>query len=147
MEKIKTDIYTIGHKNPDADSVCSAIAMAELRGCIAAAAGNLNRETDYILETFGVKGPVILDDITGKTLILVDHNKLEHAAKGIHLPVVHLLRGRCGAHLHPDCRAVPVHAEVLRGRHVWSGQGMIEGLARRSAGVCAHTACPEGLGR
>ena len=83
MEKIKTDIYTIGHKNPDADSVCSAIAMAELRGCIAAAAGNLNRETEYILETFGVKGPVILDDLTGKTLILVDHNKLEHAAKGI----------------------------------------------------------------
>ena len=88
MEERNSLIYVIGHKNPDADSVCSAIGMANLRGCIPAAAGNLNRETEYILETFGAAKPEVLADLAGKQLILVDHNKLEHAQKGIGSAVI-----------------------------------------------------------
>ena len=47
-----------------------------------------------------------------------------HVAEGVHLSVVHLLRGRRGTDFHPHRHPVPVHAEVLRGRHVWRGQGL-----------------------
>ena len=75
--------YVIGHRTPDADSVCSAIGLARLRGCVPAIAGNINRETEYILETFGVEIPALLEDVSGCRLILVDHNKRHHAAEGI----------------------------------------------------------------
>ncbi len=61
--------YVIGHKNPDTDSVCSAIAYAEL--CRAqgqshvspARAGTLNRQTEYVLETLGQDPPELLADV------------------------------------------------------------------------------------
>ena len=48
-------IYVIGHKNPDTDSICSAIAYAELKnllhggGYVAARAGQINQETHELL--------------------------------------------------------------------------------------------------
>ncbi|PLX95817.1 MAG: inorganic diphosphatase [Desulfuromonas sp.] len=64
-----TVTYVIGHKNPDTDSVCSAIAYARLRylqgvsNIEPARAGDLNRQTDYILETLGVSPPTLLADV------------------------------------------------------------------------------------
>ena len=81
MENIQT--YVIGHKTPDADSICSAIGLARLRGCTPARAGQLNRETEYILEYFGAEAPVLIEDLSGLQVILVDHNKHHHAATGI----------------------------------------------------------------
>lgn len=61
-------IYVIGHKNPDSDSICSAIAYASLKArhgenCIAARAGNVNPQTAYVLSRFGVEAPIYLADV------------------------------------------------------------------------------------
>lgn len=55
-------IYITGHKNPDTDSICSAIAYAELKKRHAAHAvpiriGDINRETEFVLKYFGVEAP------------------------------------------------------------------------------------------
>lgn len=62
-------VYVVGHKNPDTDSICSAIAYAALktkltgRSYEARRAGQLNEETQYVLERFGVKAPRLLSDL------------------------------------------------------------------------------------
>lgn len=70
MEKDKTrSVYIIGHKNPDTDSICSALAYAYLKnqveggGYIAARAGQLNQETQYVLNFFQVEAPVYVADV------------------------------------------------------------------------------------
>lgn len=61
-------IYVIGHKNPDTDSICAAIAYAKLKNTlgdphvIACRAGNLNTETRYVLDRFGIDEPELLAD-------------------------------------------------------------------------------------
>ena len=82
-----TEIYIIGHKNPDTDSICSAIAYAyflKLRGTKTKAvrAGALHEETKFVLERFNVMEPELLEDATGKKLILVDHNEKEQRVNG-----------------------------------------------------------------
>jgi manganese-dependent inorganic pyrophosphatase len=65
-------IYVIGHRNPDTDSIASAIAYAELkrqlghRNVIAAAAGEPNPQTRYILERLGIPAPLYLADVHPK---------------------------------------------------------------------------------
>ena len=62
-------VFVIGHKNPDTDSVCAAIAYAELKkeitggNYIAARCGHLNEETQYVLNHFGVEAPRYISDI------------------------------------------------------------------------------------
>lgn len=73
MENIeKRKVYVVGHKNPDTDSICSAIAYAALKQQIAAEdennyfpmrAGMLNEETQYVLKRFGVEEPRILANV------------------------------------------------------------------------------------
>ncbi|MGO8696889.1 MAG: putative manganese-dependent inorganic diphosphatase [Limisphaerales bacterium] len=59
----------IGHKNPDMDSICSALAYARLKqllgtpDVVAARAGNTNARIDYVLTRFGVEAPVFLSDV------------------------------------------------------------------------------------
>ena len=77
-------IYVIGHKSPDSDSVCAAIAVAELKRalgekCEARIAGKINLESRFILEKFGVEIPEILEDASGKEIILVDHTDLSQS--------------------------------------------------------------------
>ena len=61
--------YVIGHKNPDTDSICSAIAYANLKRemtgeeYVAKRAGELNGETAYVLDRFGVEVPGYLGDV------------------------------------------------------------------------------------
>jgi manganese-dependent inorganic pyrophosphatase len=65
-------IYVVGHKNPDTDSICAAISFARLKqrmgmeNVVACRAGKLNRETEYVLNTFGVKPPLFLEDLNLK---------------------------------------------------------------------------------
>ena len=69
--KIKERVYITGHRNPDTDSICSAIAYAELKrqtGCpgreyIAYRAGRINEETKYVLEHFGVEPPQYIETV------------------------------------------------------------------------------------
>ena len=60
-------VIVIGHKNPDTDSICSAIAYARLKEIVTdkphqpRAAGHINGETRYVLQRFGVEGSRYLD--------------------------------------------------------------------------------------
>ena len=62
-------VYVVGHKNPDTDSICSAIAYADLKrkitgeNYIAMRAGMLNEETQYILQRFEVEEPRLLANV------------------------------------------------------------------------------------
>jgi manganese-dependent inorganic pyrophosphatase len=62
-------VYVVGHRNPDTDSICSAIAYARLRqrqGAVEvrpARAGNINRQSEFVLETLGVPVPPLLVDV------------------------------------------------------------------------------------
>ena len=67
----KRRVYVVGHKNPDTDSICSAIAYARLKNIIGRddeeyvprRAGHLNEETHYVLKHFGVEVPKYLSDL------------------------------------------------------------------------------------
>jgi manganese-dependent inorganic pyrophosphatase len=61
-------IYVIGHRNPDTDSICSAIGYAHLKQAlderaVPARAGKLNAETKFVLEYFGVTPPALISDL------------------------------------------------------------------------------------
>lgn len=63
---MKRDIYVTGHKNPDTDSICAAIAYAELKqqlgvSAIACRLGDLNTETDFVLKKFDAEEPMFID--------------------------------------------------------------------------------------
>lgn len=68
-EKKTKKIYVVGHMNPDTDSICSAIAYANLKRIltgekyVAKRAGDINGETKYVLERFGVEVPGYLDNV------------------------------------------------------------------------------------
>ncbi|HPE36120.1 MAG TPA: putative manganese-dependent inorganic diphosphatase [Spirochaetales bacterium] len=65
-------VYVIGHKNPDTDSLASAAAYAHLKQalgmdtCVAARAGRMNPQSEYVFERFGVPFPVFLPDLVPK---------------------------------------------------------------------------------
>ena len=69
MSNDKRKVYVVGHKNPDTDSICTAIAYANLKTKLTQIrheprrAGQLNEETQYVLERFGVKVPLLLSDL------------------------------------------------------------------------------------
>lgn len=69
MKEYNRPISVIGHINPDTDSICSAIAYAELKrkitgkDYIAKRAGQINSETQFVLEHFGVYPPGYLPDV------------------------------------------------------------------------------------
>lgn len=86
------EIFVVGHKNPDTDSVCSAISLAHLWNewkrnkkmekvmkleleAIPAVQGDLNAETKFVLEKFGFKNPQKLLDASEKKIVLVDHTE------------------------------------------------------------------------
>jgi manganese-dependent inorganic pyrophosphatase len=61
-------IYIFGHKNPDTDSVCSAIALSRLKNKMgldtkACSLNQINKETEYALKMYGVEHPIVIEDI------------------------------------------------------------------------------------
>ena len=66
---MKNVIYVTGHKNPDSDSICAAYGYAELKNktseipVVPVRLGNVNRETQYILDRFDVKAPEYLETV------------------------------------------------------------------------------------
>ena len=70
MTTHKRKVTVIGHRNPDTDSICSAIAYAEFKNrlmntdCyVPKRAGDLNSETEFVLQYFGVETPELVYDI------------------------------------------------------------------------------------
>ncbi len=62
-------VYVTGHKNPDSDSICAAYGYAEFKNktgnipAIPVRLGNVNAETQFILDHFGVKAPRLLETV------------------------------------------------------------------------------------
>ncbi|MDL2207189.1 manganese-dependent inorganic pyrophosphatase [Desulfovibrio sp. OttesenSCG-928-M16] len=76
--------FVVGHKNPDTDSVISAIAVADLmtkRGieCKPIIQGPAVPETKFVLDKFGLAEPEVVTSVAGKQVILVDHSDLAQA--------------------------------------------------------------------
>ncbi|SFT36509.1 manganese-dependent inorganic pyrophosphatase [Selenomonas sp. GACV-9] len=84
-------IYTIGHRNPDTDSICSAIGYAHLKqalgqNVVPARAGKVNAETKYALEHFKVEQPLLLTDLYPRVkditmdcqIVVKQHDTLRH---------------------------------------------------------------------
>ena len=70
MSDKKRRVYIVGHRNPDTDSICSAIAYADVKNrendgshYIAARVGQVNSETSYVLQRFGMAPPVYINNI------------------------------------------------------------------------------------
>lgn len=64
------EVYVIGHKNPDTDSICSAICYARFKNSVTGTndyvpkrAGHLNEETQFVLSKCGVKAPMYIKDV------------------------------------------------------------------------------------
>jgi len=80
-------ILVFGHKNPDTDTICSAIAYAELKGKLgkdvkAVRLGEVNEETKFVLDYFKVEKPELIESVSGKEIMLVDHNERTQTADG-----------------------------------------------------------------
>lgn len=86
MEKV----FVFGHKNPDTDSICSAIAYAELKSKLGMNAvpvrlGEVNGETKFALDCFNVEVPRLVEKVSDEVnnVILVDHNERQQSADDI----------------------------------------------------------------
>ena len=80
-------ILIFGHRNPDTDTICSAIAYGELKEKLEkdvkpVRLGELNEETKYVLDYFKVSIPELIENVAGKEIILVDHNERTQTADG-----------------------------------------------------------------
>ncbi len=84
-------IYVIGHRNPDTDSICSAISYAHLKqalgvNAVAARCGKINNETKYALEYFKVDEPLLVTDLYPRVkdvaleckIVIRQHDTLKH---------------------------------------------------------------------
>ncbi len=81
------EILIFGHKNPDTDSICSAIAYSELKNktgmkTIPVRLGDLSKETEFILDYFKTEAPKLQTNVSGEEIILVDHNERTQTADG-----------------------------------------------------------------
>ncbi|MBB3111289.1 manganese-dependent inorganic pyrophosphatase [Paenibacillus phyllosphaerae] len=86
MEKV----LIFGHKNPDTDTICSAIAYADLKTQLGfnvepVRLGAVSGETQFALDTFKVEAPRLVETVAGeaKGVILVDHNERQQSASDI----------------------------------------------------------------
>jgi manganese-dependent inorganic pyrophosphatase len=99
--------YVIGHRNPDADAICSAIAYAALKlargeeGCVAARCGNSNDRIDAILQRFEHPLPLLLPDVTPRLRDVMTTDILSIAPEGTCAEALDLLDQR-------DLRMLPV---------------------------------------
>lgn len=86
MEKV----FIFGHKNPDTDTICSAIAYADLKTKLGwnvepIRLGNVGEETAFALKKFGIEAPRLVEAVASevKEVILVDHNERQQSASDI----------------------------------------------------------------
>ena len=83
------NVLVFGHKNPDTDTIMSAIAMANLESkkgnnTKACRLGNINKETIFALEYFKQEEPELIENVAeGQEVILVDHNEFGQSIDGI----------------------------------------------------------------
>lgn len=83
-------VLIFGHKNPDTDSICSALVHEILdkkngwNDTKAVRLGNINKETKYVLDYLGIEAPELIEKVEeGQEVLLVDHNAFNQSADGI----------------------------------------------------------------
>ncbi len=81
-------ILVVGHKNPDSDTIFSAISLAYLKSqqgspAVAVAQGKPNPETEFVLNYFGLQAPAVVSKVAGSKVALVDHNTYSQAPDDI----------------------------------------------------------------
>lgn len=83
-------VLIFGHKNPDTDSICSSLVKEILNkkegkeDSKAVRIGNVNKETQYVLNYLGIEAPEFVDKVEeGQKVILVDHNDFSQSVDGI----------------------------------------------------------------
>lgn len=87
-----------GHKNPDTDTICSALVYADLKRKLgedveARRLGEVSKETKYALDFFKVDAPALLEKLEdGAEVVLVDHNEFQQSADNIeHAKIVEVV--------------------------------------------------------
>ena len=82
-------VFVTGHKNPDTDSICSALSYAALKQAqgveaVAVRLGEVNKETQYALDYFQVEAPELIGSVEEKqAVMLVDHNEPAQSVDGL----------------------------------------------------------------
>ncbi len=82
-------VLIFGHKNPDTDSICSSIVHEILDkkngwDTKAVRLGNINKETQYVLNYLGIEAPELIEKVEeGQEVLLVDHNEFNQSVEGI----------------------------------------------------------------
>ncbi|WP_372767218.1 manganese-dependent inorganic pyrophosphatase [Pseudoalteromonas sp.] len=81
-------MYVVGHKIPDSDSICGAIALAYLKNqigeeAIATRLGDISPETQFILDQFGFEAPELKLSYAGEEVYIVDHTEKTQAPDDI----------------------------------------------------------------
>lgn len=82
-------VFVTGHKNPDTDSICSALSYAALKQAqgveaVAVRLGEVNKETQYALDYFQVEAPELIASVEEKqAIMLVDHNEPAQSVDGL----------------------------------------------------------------
>ncbi len=77
-----SEILVIGHRNPDTDAICSAIAYADfkqrigMRNVVAARCGELNDRIEFVLRTFGLPAPRFVTDVAPRVRDVMQSNVL-----------------------------------------------------------------------
>lgn len=103
----------IGHKNPDMDSICSALGYAELKrltgheNVIAARAGNTNERIDYVLRKFGVEAPMLITDLSPRVSDVMEEEVVSITADSSIYEAIQLIERK-------QLRGVPVIDGQLR---------------------------------
>ena len=87
---MENKVLVFGHKNPDTDTICSSIVREILshkdgwKSVEARRLGNINKETQYVLDYLGIKAPELLEKVEeGQQVLLVDHNEFNQSVEGI----------------------------------------------------------------
>lgn len=87
---MENKVLVFGHKNPDTDTICSSIVREILshkdgwKSVKARRLGNINKETQYVLDYLGIKAPKLLEKVEeGQQVLLVDHNEFNQSVEGI----------------------------------------------------------------
>ncbi|QHW31083.1 manganese-dependent inorganic pyrophosphatase [Paenibacillus rhizovicinus] len=137
----KTLIF--GHKNPDTDTICSAIAYADLKTKLgqeveAVRLGEVSGETQFALDTFKAAAPRLVETVSNEaeTVILVDHNERQQSASDIDkvrvLEVIdhHRIANFETAHpLYYRCEPVGCTATILNKMYKENGIAIESGIA------------------
>ncbi|MGL5290850.1 MAG: DHH family phosphoesterase, partial [Vibrionaceae bacterium] len=81
-------LFIVGHKSPDSDSICGAIALAYLKNqlgesAVATRLGEISPETAFILQRFGVDAPELKLSYAGEQVYIVDHSEVSQAPDDI----------------------------------------------------------------